>query len=98
MKLILRGAVPDEYASRVESFLSRAFPVLSSLALTMMSYTRICSIPSGIYLSSTLRWLDLTRTSLPWTKPVLTDREVLSLTDSRLSTLAPPFGPLRLPR
>ncbi|EIW52658.1 uncharacterized protein TRAVEDRAFT_53099 [Trametes versicolor FP-101664 SS1] len=88
-KLILKGEVRDEDALRLESFLSRSFPVLRSLAIKMDSTdSELCAVGDN---HPGLEWLELTRASLPWKKSLLIHLEVLSLTDCILSTATLPF-------
>lgn len=90
-KLVFQGGVRNADVHHLSSFLSCSFPLLSSLTLKMMSSHYISFVQSSVYSSSPLKWLDLTRASLPWTDSLLTHLEVLSLTDCRSSTLELPF-------
>ncbi|EIW52648.1 uncharacterized protein TRAVEDRAFT_53090 [Trametes versicolor FP-101664 SS1] len=91
-KLVFEGEVRNTDVPHLRSFLSRSFPLLNNLALTLKSSRHIRSVKSSVCSSSPLRWLDLTRTSLPWTSSLFTHLEVLSLTDCRSSTPALSFS------
>ncbi|OJT13517.1 hypothetical protein TRAPUB_9939 [Trametes pubescens] len=89
-KLTLEGAVSDEDAPCLEAFLSRPLPVLTSLAITMESTAQRQARAVG-HSCAGLERLELTRAPLPWTKPVLANLEILSLTECCLSTPTLPF-------
>lgn len=85
-RLIFGRALCDVDIPGVESFLSRSFPVLRGLTISMDEPADPAHPVGGSCCG--LEWLQLDSTSLPWTKSLLTHLEVLSLTDCCLSTPA----------
>ncbi|KAL1943563.1 hypothetical protein VTO73DRAFT_4008 [Trametes versicolor] len=88
-KLALEVAVSDEDVPYLESLLSRSFSVLRSLAIAMDETAS--PVPAVADCCAGLDRLELTHTPVPWTKAVLANVKILSLTDCSLSTPTRPF-------